>query len=555
MRPADWNPKRLAAVVAGVLAVATFALYLPSLRDNFINFDDPEYIINNPHVNSGLSWANIVWAFTRTHADYWVPLTWLSHMLDCQWFGLHPAGHHLVSLLFHMANSVLLFFWLNQLTGATWRSALVAALFAWHPLRVESVAWAAERKDVLCAFFWMLTLLAYTRHVTSGKWRVTRTESRPATILSPVTCHLSPYYFLALFFFACGLMSKPMIVTLPFVLLLIDFWPLQRFSLSAFRFPLFRRLLAEKIPFFALAAAAGVVTSITAKGAVWFGLPLGFRLANAVISYLRYVFKTFWPVDLAVFYPYPHHWPLGLAVAAALCLALTTVLLVVRARRQPYLLVGWLWFLGTLTPVIGLQQAGLQSMADRFTYLPSIGFFILVVWGVNDLLAAGRDKTRIAALFGAAALTGCLIVTSLQLRYWVNSAILFKHTLDVTRDNYLAEDCLGQTLERIGRTDDALALYADSVRIEPDFPLGRHKLGMMLLEKGRAGEASNHLAAAAQLASRDPVMQYDFGVYLSQHGNPAEAAKYFKAALAIQPDFPEAKRELAKLLAEHPELK
>jgi protein O-mannosyl-transferase len=346
-----------------------------------------------------------------------------------------------------------------------------------------------------------------------------------------------------------------MIVTLPFVLLLIDFWPLQRISLSAFRVPLFLRLLAEKIPFFALAAAAGVLTLITSRSAIWAGLPPGFRAANAVISYLRYVFKTLWPADLAIIYPYPHYWPLGLAVAAGLCLALVTVLVAVRARREPYLLMGWLWFLGTLVPVIGLRQAGLQSMADRFTYIPSIGLFILLVWGVNDLLNAVPPKGRIATLLGTVALAGCLIVTSFQLRHWENSVKLFTHTLEVTTDNYLAEECLGQTLERIGRTDDALALYADSVRIEPTFPLGQHKLGMMLLEKGRAVEASNHLAIAAQLAPRDPVMQYDFGVYLLQHGNAPEAAHYFKAALAAKPEFPEAKQQLAKLLAEHPELR
>jgi protein O-mannosyl-transferase len=530
MRPADWSQKQLAAVIAGVLAVVTFALYLPSLRDNFINYDDAEYIINNPHVNSGLNWPNVVWAFTHTHADYWIPLTWISHMLDCQWFGLNPAGHHLVSLLFHMANSVLLFLWLNQLTGALWRSALVAALFAWHPLRVESVAWAAERKDVLSVFFWMLTLLAYTRYA----------QRRSALNPQPPTRN----YFLALFFFICGLMSKPMIVTLPFVMLLMDYWPLQRISLSNFRLPLFLRLLAEKIPFFMLAAAAGVLTSITSSSAVWAGLPLGFRAENAMISYLRYGFKTFWPADLAIIYPYPHHWPVGLALAAGLCLALVTALVVVRARREPYLLIGWLWFLGTLVPVIGLQQAGLQSMADRFTYIPGIGLFILLVWGVNDFLNAIPQKSRIAALLGTVALAGCLVVTSFQSRYWENSVKLFTHTLEVTTDNYLAEQCLGQTLERIGRTDDALALYADSVRIEPAFPLGQHKLGMMLLEKGRAEEASNHLAAAAQLAPRDPVMQYDFGIYLLQHGNAPEAANHFKAALAAQTDFPEARQQL-----------
>jgi protein O-mannosyl-transferase len=532
--------KQLTTAIAFVLAAVTLMVYLPSLRDNFINFDDPDYILNNPHVNSGLSWANIVWAFSHTHADYWIPLTWISHMADCQWFGLHPAGHHFISLLFHAANTVLLFLWLNQLTGATWRSAFVAALFAWHPLRVESVAWAAERKDVLSAFFWMLALLAYTRFVAEFKVRGPKSKV---------------YYALSLFMFACGLMSKPMIVTLPFVMLLIDFWPLNKIRNSEFAIRNCGALLVEKIPFFALAAATSVVTLMTAKNAVWFGLPLGFRVGNALVSYLRYVSKTFWPAHLAVIYPYPHHWPLVLVMVAGLFLVLWSVLFVVRARRNPYLLTGWLWFWGTLAPVIGLQQAGLQSMADRFTYIPDIGLFILVVWSVNDLFSAFPHKGKIAALLGAAALAGCLIVTSFQLRYWRNSVTLFRHTLEVTSDNYLAEDCLGQTLERIGQPKDALTLYADAVRLEPDFPLGQYKLGMMLLEQGNAAEASNHLAAAAQLDPRDPVMQFDFGVFLSQHGNPREAARFFKAALAAKPDFPQAKQELAKLLAEHHELK
>jgi tetratricopeptide (TPR) repeat protein len=528
MFAAHLTRKQLSTVVCLALALMTLLVYLPMIQHGFVNYDDADYIIMNPHVNSGSSWPNIIWAFGHTHADYWIPLTWISHMIDCQLFGLNPPGHHLTSLLFHTTNTLLLFFLLSRLTGALWRSAFVAALFAWHPLHVESVAWASERKDVLSAFFWLLAMLAYARYTDLSKVQGPKSKA---------------FYVLALFFFACGLMSKPMVVTLPFVLLLLDFWPLQRLN----RFTI-RRLLLEKIPFFALTIASCVVTSFTQKGAIWSGLPLNFRAANALVSYLRYVSKTFWPADLAVIYPYPHHWPLGLVIVAGLFLAAWSVLFIIRAKRNPYLFVGWFWFLGTLVPVIGLLQSGLQSMADRFTYIPSIGLFILVVWGGNDLLALTPHKNRIASLFGIVALGGCLVVTSIQLRYWENSVKLFTHTLDVTTDNYLAEDCLGQTLERLGRTDDALALYAESVRVEPYFPLGQHKLGMMLLEKGRGDEASNHLAIAAQLAPRDPVMQFDFGTCLLQHGKPDEAAEHFKAALAAKPDFPEARRSLDEVL-------
>lgn len=546
------NP-RLFAVICVALAIVTLAVYWPVTRHGFVNFDDPPYITENPNIQSGLTWHGLVWAFQTGYAAYWQPLTWISHMMDCQLFGLNPVGHHFVNILFHVANVLLLFLLLNRLTGATWRSAFVAAFFAWHPLRVESVAWAAERKDVLSAFFWMLTLLAYVKHMTSDKWRVTRT----AGILSRVTCHVSPSYFLSLFFFACGLMSKPMVVTLPFILLLLDFWPLNRFEprISAQKTA---SLFIEKLPFFALSAAGSIVMSIAQKGnlSVWSltELPLGFRIENALVSYLRYVSKIFWPADLALIYPYPHHWPAALVMAAAALLVAWTGLSLWRIKENPYLAVGWFWFLGTLVPVIGIVQVGMQSMADRFSYLPGIGLLIAVVWGAEALFKQPQQK-KYLSIAGAAALAGCLAVTSIQINYWQNDVKLFAHTVKVTVDNYAAEVCLGEALERAGHGDDALTFYADAVRIEPDYPLGQFKLGMILLEQGRADEASNHLAIAAQLAPRDPVMQFDFGTYLLQHGKPEDAATLFKAALAAKPDFPEAKRELARLLAEYPELK
>jgi tetratricopeptide (TPR) repeat protein len=531
--------------VCVVLAAITLLVYAPMLRHGFVNYDDPDYITGNAHVTGGLTWANIAWAFQSGHAANWHPLTWISHMMDCQLFGLNPAGHHLTNLLFHIANTLLLFLLLEKLTGAIWRSFFVAALFAWHPLHVESVAWASERKDVLSAFFWMLTLLAYARAVTSDKCRVAGSGDAPAPAVTPATRHLSPFYFLALFFFACGLMSKPMVVTLPFVLLLLDFWPIQRFNDSTIQ-----RLLLEKLPFFALSLASCLVTYHVQSGALWSStaLSFNFRLANALMSYTRYISKIFWPTDLALIYPYPHYWPLTGVLGVATLLALLSVIFVLQAKRFPYLPVGWFWFLGTLVPAIGLVQVGVQSMADRYTYLPSIGIFILAVWGANDLLNSRPQKIKIAALAGAAILTGCLVCTSIQLNYWRNSVALFAHTVQVTTDNYAAEDCLGKSLENIGKNDDAEKFYAEAVRIEPDYPMAQFDLGMIQVGLGKPDDASNHLATAVQISPHNPVMQFDFGIFLAQHGRPGEAAAHFKAALADKPDFAEAQKQLNQIL-------
>lgn len=527
------------------LAMVTLLVYLPILRHDFINFDDPVYITQNPNVESGLTWHGMVWAFQIGYAAYWQPLTWISHMIDCQLFGLNPGGHHFVNLLFHIANVLLLFLLLNRMTGAMWRSAFVAAFFAWHPLRVESVAWAAERKDVLSGFFWMLTLLAYARYAQEQGARNKEQSTRSFFLFFKS-------YWIALFFFACGLMSKPMVVTLPFVLLLLDFWPLNRFEL-----PITARkvtnLLIEKLPFFALAMADSIVMFMAQKGnpSVWSltELPMNFRIENALVSYLRYISKIFWPTDLALIYPYPHYWPFALVVFAALFLAVWSGLFIFLARRFPYLAVGWFWFLGTLVPVIGIMQVGMQSMADRFSYLPSIGIFILVVWGANDLLNSQRQKIKIAALAGSIALAGCVTVTSMQLKYWQNSLEIFWHTIKVTTDNYAAEDCMGKVLENIGKTDAAEKLYSEAVRIEPDYPAAQFDLGMIQVGQNKPDEASNHLATAVQLLPQDPVMQFDFAVFLAQHGQPDKAAAHFKAALADKPDFAEARGSLEQISA------
>jgi tetratricopeptide (TPR) repeat protein len=548
--------KKMIVAIYLALAAGTIVLYCPVLWHGFTNYDDPDYLLNNAHVNAGLTCSGIVWAFKSAYAANWHPLTWMSHMLDCQLFGInHPGAHHLMNVLFHAANALLLFILLNYMTGAKWRSFFVAALFAWHPLHVESVAWASERKDVLSGFFWMLTLLCYAHYArgfakADGRWKMEDGSSKPA--VTPSSSILNPrssaaFYLLALLFFACGVMSKPMVVTLPCVLLLLDFWPLQRLMASgAATASTLQRLLLEKLPFFTLAAASCAITLLAQHNAMWSSgsLPFGFRVANTLMAYVRYLSKIFLPIDLALIYPYPHAWPLVGVVAAGAVLLALTVVFVFQAKRFPYLAVGWFWFLGTLVPVIGLVQVGVQSMADRYTYLPSIGIFIVAAWGISDLVGSSLRKSETCAITGGCALIACLVLTFIQLRYWRNDISLFTHTVLVTTDNYAAYDCLGKSWQQRGNLDRANQCYEEAVQLEPDYPLAQFDLGMNLVSLGDPAGASNHLATAVQLWPGSAVAQYDFGVFLLQHGQAQDAAAHLKAALAIQPDFPEAEKEL-----------
>jgi tetratricopeptide (TPR) repeat protein len=526
--------KQLFAALCLVLALVTAALYWPITHDGFVDFDDSQYIIGNPHITSGLSWTNVVWAFKSGEAANWHPLTWMSHMIDCDLYGVNPGGHHLTNLLLHVANTLLLFFLLYQMTGATWRSFFVAAFFAWHPLHVESVAWASERKDTLSTFFWLLTLLAYAQFA-----KLSKVQSPKSRV----------FYILALFLFALGLMSKPMVVTLPFVLLLLDFWPLKRIVNCELRFADFRNLLLEKIPFFILAAAASVVTFLVQRnGGAMAGTNFGLRLENVVLAYVRYISKLLWPQDLAIVYSFPREWPALLAAGAALLLLVWTALLLFRARQNPPLAVGWFWFLGTLVPVIGLVQVGAQSIADRYTYIPSIGFFIVVVWGACDLAQRWPQTGKFFPLAGIIALIGCLGVTSIQIGYWHDSEKLFLHAIGVTTDNYVAENCLGKVYEKAGRNDRALVLYENAVKIEPRYPQSQFNLALCLLAYGRTNEALEHLRIAARLEPHDPDIQYDLAIYFTQHGGTDDAARGFQAALADRPDFPEAQTAFGLLL-------
>jgi tetratricopeptide (TPR) repeat protein len=543
---------QLFTVICLFLALMTLAVYWPVTGNDFINFDDQEYVTVNPHITSGLTWTNVIWAFESGEAANWHPLTWISHMIDCDLYGLNAGGHHLTNLLFHIANTLLLFLFLNEITGALWRSAFVAALFAWHPLHVESVAWAAERKDTLSAFFWILTLLTYVRFVQKSKAGNQKPELQSLTsIFRPLT---SGFYWLALFFFACGLMSKPMVVTLPFVLLLLDFWPLGR--IANFKFQIANlKIVLEKIPFFALALAGSTVTYLVQRtGGAFSPVSLTDRLVNALMAYARYLSKFFWPTNLSIAYPYQRHWPLVFAVGAALVLAVWSWLFVLKARQRPWLLMGWLWFLGTLVPTIGLVQVGAQSMADRYTYIPSIGLFIVVVWGVNDLFDLWSARRKFLPLAGALVLAGCVAVTSRQIGYWQNGAAIFSHAIEVTDNNYIAYNCLGKIFDDLGEKNKALYLFSEAVRIEPRYPPTQFNLATTLLEFGRTDEALEHFNAVAKLTPQDADAQYDIGTYFLLHDQPEKAAGYFANAIKDKPDFAEACNSLGTALLKQSKL-
>ena len=530
--------QKLFILICLVLALGTVALYWPVTRHPFITLDDQQYVTQNSHVQSGLTWGGVKWAFSNFEAANWHPLTWLSHQLDCELFGLNAGGHHLMNVLLHAANALLVFGLLRGATGAVWRSAIVAALFAWHPLRVESVAWAAERKDVLCAFFFLLSLLAYVGFANLSK--VQSPKSKVA-------------YAASFLFFAGALMSKPMAVTLPFVLLLLDGWPLNRFPLSAFRFPLLKTLLLEKIPFFVLAIAVSVVTLVAQKSgqATWSlsSLPLTERLANAALGYAGYLSKTFWPVDLAIIYPFPKQLPWLAAAAAAAGLLIGSVLALKWARRKPYAFTGWFYFLVTLLPVIGLVQVGPQALADRYMYLPSIGLFVLLVWGGFEILSAVPQAKAIATAVAVSALGLCAAFTAQQLNFWADSVKLFSHCVAVTGDNYTACDYLGGALKLAGAKDDALVCFAKSVALEPRFPLAQYDLGLALLEHNQFAEAAEHLGIAARDVPRDPLIHQQCGRALLGAGKLSEAEMELMTALRLKPDFFQAHADLAVALA------
>jgi len=517
------------------LGILTLLLYWPATHADFINYDDPDYVTTNPAVLGGLTLNHIAWAFTTSDTANWHPLTWLSLMLDATLFGPQSAGFHFTNVALHALNAVLLFGLLLRLTGARWRSALVAALFAWHPLHVESVAWVAERKDVLSTCLGFLALWFYLGY----------TKSRDGSALPAGRSRV--FYGLSLLVYALGLLSKPMVVTWPCVWLLLDFWPLNRFQPGR-AWPLVR----EKIPFFALAGAASVVTFLVQHhgGALadLAGVPFDLRLENALISYVRYLEKLFWPSGLAVFYPYPPSWPLALALLAAVALAGVTTLFWIRRRHEPFLLVGWLWFVGMLVPVIGLVQAGQQSLADRYTYLPSVGLLILLVWGAHALTRRSRPAILLAGVVAAASLVLCLVLTRQQLACWQNSETLFRHALAVTQSNYIAHNHLGIYLFDQGHTDAAIQEYQSALDLQPTDAEAHNNLGVALARQGRTDDALTHYQTALRLKPGYAEVHYNLANLLARLGKTDTAITEFSAAIRLKPDQVTAHNNLGVLL-------
>jgi protein O-mannosyl-transferase len=549
--------QRQPLILAALLAAGTFAIYVQATRFGYMTVDDAAYVSENAHVQQGITWRGIVWSFTSVHDSNWIPLTWLSLMLDSAVYGVRPAGYHFTNVLLHVANSVLLFGALTYATGNAWRSVFVAGLFAIHPLHVESVAWIAERKDVLSTFFGLLSLLMYVRSARgASRW------SLAASFL----------------FLAASLLSKQTLVTLPFVFLLLDFWPLSRLRMRQSRFAPARGrqsadevsgleaktelavgrqrplsgLIVEKIPLFLLAFALSAVAAFAQS---WGGavrtfqmLPLYAREMNAVSVYVIYLWKALYPHNLAVYYPYPEAELTSTVVAlsAAFLIAITAVS-VACIRRFPFLLVGWLWYLGTLLPMIGLVQIGSQRMADRYTYFPLIGIFLAVSWLIAELVPPGVPRSRL--LPAAAGLVLALLgATSFhQVGLWADNVVLLRHSKDCTRDHLLAHQFLGSALTAQGALSESIDELQIAVREGPSFPLAHQALAVALQKAGRLDEAVTEYRAALAIDDRLPVAHNNLGLLLLKHRKFAEAKHHYQRALEIDETFADAHVNLAFL--------
>jgi tetratricopeptide (TPR) repeat protein len=546
--------------VCALLAILTWVAFWPTLRNGFVNYDDPEYVTENLHVQTGLTAANIRWAFTSQHGGNWHPVTSISHMLDVQLFGLKANWHHGVNLLFHTFNAMLLFVLLEGLTGRGWRSACVAALFAVHPMHVESVAWVAERKDVLSGFWGMLTLIAYVRYVRSaergGEAKSEIRNSKLETNSKFESQRSVILYVLALLLFALGLLSKPMLVTLPFVMLLLDYWPLERVSRVEGRGGEDRkgwgRFVLEKIPFFALSVVSSVMTLWAQKGTGTLSsleaLPLEFRISNALVSYVRYLAKAIWPTNLAVFYPPPEAWPIEVVAGAAIVLLAITGLCIWLAKKFPELPVGWFWYLGTLVPVIGLVQVGRQAMADRYGYIPLIGIFVAVVWFVSDWIARWERAKNWVAAVGVGAVGTCSVLTWVQVSYWRDTKSLFEHAIAATGENAVAENNLGAFLIKADDLERAEPHFAKAVRIKKNYPEAIINLGLCRERAGFTNEAIANYERAVQVQPTASAY-YNLANVLSRQGDLEKAEKNFRSALELKPEFVEALYNYGALLA------
>jgi tetratricopeptide (TPR) repeat protein len=522
-----------------LLIVVTLIVFWPAQNHGFLTLDDDAYVYDNPHVTTGLTAANISWALAATHAYNWHPVTWVSHMLDVQIYGLDPGGHHRTNLLFHLANVALLFLILKKITGCAWRSGFVSALFAIHPLQVESVAWVAERKELLSAFFMLLTILAYARYARNPAVR---------------------RYVPVILFYALGLMSKPMLVSLPLLLFLLDYWPLARLGSAGISTS---RLVAEKAPMFLMAGASSIITFMAQQsgGAVTklSGYPLGLRVENALVSYARYIGKMLWPAGLALPYPYPDGGiPVWQVAGALLVLALTTYAAIRAAKKFPYFLVGWFWYLVSLVPVIGLVQVGGQAMADRYTYITLIGLYIITAWGVTDLASwfaarFGREGAMSGPIRSALAPLGLIVIVGLavcaraQVGYWRDSIALFTHTLAVTGDNYLAHNQLGVACGAAGDPRRAAGEFRKAIELAPDYALAHYNLGGTLVENGKLSEAVAEYQKAIGLAPNFYRTYHNLGYALVKLGKIDQAEDAYRDAIRFEPQSGESHWNLAML--------
>lgn len=498
------------------IAIATIAVYAPVRLFPFISLDDPQYVSANAIVAQGLTEHSLWWALTTGNNFYWHPVTWISHLLDVQLYGMNAGAHHVTSLLIHIANSILLFGLLNRMTAAAEKSAFVAALFALHPLHVESVVWVAERKDVLSTFFWMLTVWAYLGYVK---------DARPSRM------------FAVMVLFTLGLMSKPMVVTLPVVLLLLDYWPLGR-AAEARRVSSWIPLVREKIPLFVLSVLSTVVTVLVQRdaGAVVSleALPLHARIANALVSYVAYFRDMVWPARLAIFYPLDTP-PLAATALSALSVAIVSVLGWRLARSHAYLRVGVLWYLVTLLPVIGLVQAGGQARADRFTYVPLIGLFIVLAWGSADLFKAVHISTTLLRATAGLALAASAAVTLVQVGYWRSNVALWGHAVEVTSANYRAENHFGVALSDEGKLDEATRHYSAAIAIWPDYAEAHNNLGTARVDQGRPEDAIREFAEAVRIKPNDAMFRYNLAAVLQSNGRTSEAMSEIRTALRLKP--------------------
>lgn len=530
------------------LIMATLITFHQVRNFEFIDYDDQEYVVNNHHIHNGLTLNGVIWAFSSVHSGNWHPLTWLTHAADIHLFGFNAGWHHLVSLLFHILNSLLLFHLFKKMTGDVWQSGFVAALFAIHPLHVESVVWVSERKDVLCTFFWIFGVINYVRYVEKPVGR---------------------RYIAVLLSLMLGLLSKPMIVTFPFVLLLLDYWPLKRTSFAQRRFAIKIRnvskmlwlnhsvnsrwlyLIYEKTPLFGLVAASSLATFVIQgkSGAVvsMEVLSLSERIVTALNAYISYIRKMFWPNDLAVFYPHAISVPYWKTTIAILVFAFLTVIFIKLRKQHSYLIIGWFWYLGTLVPVIGLVQVGSQAMADRYTYFPLIGLFIIVAWGAPNLLKKWKYKRQVLASLIAVILILLINAARIQTQYWKSSLTLFRHTLQVTQHNALAHYLTGYALVQNGNANEALRHFKAALAIDPLFEKAYNQMGLLFASKGELDQAVLNYKKALSVNPNYKEAYINLGKALQEQGKLNEAMNQYQTVLEIDPDYKEAHVNIANI--------